>query len=114
MIDMTKVKGEPIELNEKPEMTEIVIEPLENTNLEISKPSYDTKDTTTEAKSQKPSHDAKNTTTEAESQKPSHEANYTTTVIDKESQNGSGVIAVHNEEKLSQVNDNNILLESGM
>ncbi|CAG2225679.1 SLC9B1_2 [Mytilus edulis] len=98
MIDMTKMKGEPIELNEKPEMTEIVIEPLENTNLEISKPSYDTKDTTTEAETQKPSHDAKDTTT----------------VTDTESQKGSDVIDVplHNEEKLSQVNDENTPLES--
>lgn len=100
MIDMTKMKGEPIELNEKPEMTEIVIEPLENTNLEISKPSYDTKDTTTEAETQKPSHDAKDTTT----------------VTNTESQKGSDVIEVplHNEEKLSQVNDENTPLESGM
>ncbi|CAC5368291.1 SLC9B1_2 [Mytilus coruscus] len=75
MIDMTKVKDEPIGLKENPEMTEISIEPLENTNLEISKPSHDTKDTTTEPESQKDSD-----------------------VIEVE-------IPVHNEEKLIQVKE---------
>ncbi|XP_063411812.1 sodium/hydrogen exchanger 9B2-like [Mytilus trossulus] len=112
MIDMTKMKDEPIELNGKPEMTEIIIEPLENTNLEITKQSHDAKDTTTDIEPQKPSYDVIDTTTEAESQKPSLDAKDTKT--EAESKKGSDVIEVpvHNEEKLSLVNDKNITLES--
>ncbi|XP_052079843.1 sodium/hydrogen exchanger 9B2-like [Mytilus californianus] len=94
IIDMTKVKDELIELKEKPEMTEIAIEPLENTNLEFSTPSHDNKDTNLEIS--KPSHDNKITTTETGSHKDSD-------VIE---------VPVHNEEKLTQVNEEKILLES--